>query len=78
MDDGRIEPLAGRDAAYPPDTHPGREGGRYSRPYLARIAAFWTATEALVTNQLNLHLGSVLFEQVRRVRIAANRCACHD
>jgi len=38
MDDGRIEPLAGRDAAYPPDTHPGREGGRYSRPYLARIA----------------------------------------
>ena len=38
MDDGRIEPLAGRDAAYPPDTHPGREGGRDSPPYLARIA----------------------------------------
>ena len=38
MDDGRSEPLAGRDTAYPPDTHPGREGGRDSPPYLARIA----------------------------------------
>ena len=36
----------------------------YFLSYLARIAAFWSATDALITNLLDMHMGSVLFEQV--------------